>query len=673
MIKASNNANYNFIDELPILKRSKGNPRTRHKFNYVDAFTAFDIETTNFDNAEMAIMYIWQMQINDQTIIGRTWDDFVYLIDYMVDHLQGRMIIYCHNLSFEFSFLKSVLHFESDDVFSTRPRKVLKALYKDKIEFRCSYMLTGLSLADFTRRMGVKEKLSGDEYDYNKIRYPWTSLTEKELEYCITDVKSLVEALKVFYSIENDTHYTIPLTSTGFVRRDMKKAMKRFNKNKLRAMLPDENVYQLLKEAFRGGNTHANRFYSGMILDNVKSVDRVSSYPDVQINELFPMTPFLHEPDADLDRVCRVIGKHKRAALIKIAFYDIELNNHLWGCPYIPKHKCTVLSKKHYNDNGRIIDADYLEITLTDIDLRIVLDEYDFNEARIIDFYHAGYGKLPLCFREEVLKFFNLKTDLKNVQGEELYYHKAKEKLNSIYGMSVQDLARQSVVYMEGEFFEDTEDLTTLINNANKKAFLAYQWGVWTTAHARKQLEDMIKMVGVSNFIYCDTDSVKYLGDDFKIIESINKCRKKQSVDNGGVASDRSGKKHYLGVWEPDGIYDRFVTMGAKKYAYEQNGKIGITVAGVGKSLGARELEKAGGLEHFKTGFTFHDAGGTRSVYCDHPEGTYHLGDFDFTAMDLGCHGVVSSCYIGDSTYTLGITAEYEYILSHPEIWRDTL
>lgn len=39
-----------------------------------------------------------------------------------------------------------------------------------------------------------------------------------------------------------------------------------------------------------------------------------------------------------------------------------------------------------------------------------------------------------------------------------------------------------------------------------------------------------------------------------------------------------------LGLFELDEHYDKFITQGAKKYAYEIDGKIGITVAGVPKS-----------------------------------------------------------------------------------------
>ena len=189
-----------------------------------------------------------------------------------------------------------------------------------------------------------------------------------------------------------------------------------------------------------------------------------------------------------------------------------------------------------------------------------------------------------------------------------------------------------------------------------------YQWGVWTTALARYELEKMIQKVG-DEFVYCDTDSVKFFNTGLDI-DNYNSIRKKQSEMNGGVAYDQTGKKHYLGVWELDGSYDQFVTLGAKKYAYDQDGKIGITVSGVGKSKGAEELKSKGGLRSFKEGFVFNDGGGTCAKYNDKPE---------ITEYQIEGHliKITSNCYICENTYTLGITGEYKRILTNPQIWLD--
>lgn len=656
---------YTIIAAAPCQKRRQGNQgRKNDKRKYKDLFCAFDIETTNDMKLEQAYMYIWQFQIEDQTIIGRTWMEFKeFLRNCRMQLKQDEwLMIYVHNLSFEFTWLKGLYKFKPDEVFSIESRKVLRCTMWEHFEIRCSYLLTNMNLDNFTKKMGVTHKLSGEEFNYNKIRYPWTELTDRELQYCITDVKALVEALKVYFAIEGDNFYTIPFTSTGFVRRDVKRAMRHYNRQDLLNMQPDYDVYCLLSEAFRGGNTHANRHYANTILENITSYDRVSSYPDVQINELFPMSPWIREENVTADRACRIIFKHKRAALMRVGFSNIRLKNPLWGCPYIPKHKCRNLGQ-HYNDNGRILWADWLEISIADPDFDIIMQEYDYDSITFYDFYHCRYGRLPKPLREEIQKFYRDKTELKGVEGQELFYMLQKAKLNSIYGMSCQRPVKQTIDFIDGLWLEQDLPEQELLAKNNAKAFLVYSWGVWTTAHARRELEKAINIVGPERFVYCDTDSVKFIDDGKVSFNAYNESRKRDSIKNGGVAEDPAGRKHYLGVYENEGTYKRFITMGAKKYAYEDAaGELHITVAGVSKYKGAAELARRGGLEAFKEGFVWYDAGVLESVYNDDPE----VKEVNIEGHKLQ---IISNVLLRPSTYTLGITGEYARILENPVIW----
>ena len=105
--------------------------------------------------------------------------------------------------------------------------------------------------------------------------------------------------------------------------------------------------------------------------------------------------------------------------------------------------------------------------------------------------------------------------------------------------------------------------------------------------------------------------------------------------------------------------------MGAKKYAYEyEDGSIGLTVAGVNKKKGAKELAAHGGLEAFKEGFVFKDAGGTESIYNDNPV----VGYIEREGRKIW---ITSNVYIRDSEYTLGVTGEYWKILNDARVWRD--
>lgn len=651
------------IANIPIQKRQRGNPKTKVKTRYKDVICTFDIETTRLADIEQSIIYVWQLHIHPHTtIIGRTWKELDDLIQKIVSELEETSLcIFVHNLSYEFQFLRAIYNFSTEEVFAVESRRVLKAsMYEGKIELRCSYLHSNMSLAEYTRKMGVvHKKLDGEEFDYTKVRYPWTPLTPKELEYCANDVIGLAEAIEIEMQADKDNLYTFPLTSTGYVRRDAKKAMRNAPAGFVKNQLPDFEIWQMSHEAFRGGDTHANRYYAGRTIKNVKSADRSSSYPDVLCNCDFPVSPFYHAGDMDFDELMHLITVRKKAVLMRVSITNLHQADPYFGAPYLSRDKCRRIEGGVY-DNGRILQAEYLETTITDIDLRIIVDQYNFDDLCAFDVAYSRYGKLPESLIKEIIKYYKAKTELKNVPGQEIYYMKSKNKLNSIYGMMAQNPVKQNTIFNSGEWKTANDPENELLEAANSKAFLCYQWGVWVTAWARYRLQEGIKLAG-DGFIYCDTDSVKYIGDiDW---DSYNKAREKDSRNSGAYATDPEGITHYMGVYEPDGEYCEFKTLGAKKYAYTltPGGETYVTIAGVTKRKGGKELDKYGGLKAFEPGFVFIEAGGTESIYNDHPE-------IDSTIREGRILKITPNTVIKDSTYTLGITAEYESLLQNSHL-----
>lgn len=665
-----------YFSDPPLLKNRRGNPGGK-KRHYIGITTAFDIETTLLDDVQQSVMYIWQWQFSeDYTVIGRTWDEFLDLQKRIKAVLPDNrwLVIYVHNLSYEFQFLKGIYQFCPDDVFAVASRKVVKADMWDCFELRCSYKLTNMSLKQFTSKMRVKhQKLSGEEFDYSVKRYPWTELSDEELEYCINDVWGLVEAINALMARDGDTLQTIPLTSTGYVRRNAKRAMKdgSVHHNFVYSILPDIETYRALREAFRGGNTHANRYYAGDIVENVHSADMSSSYPAVMCNCEFPMSVFtpILEKDLNPGYISRCIKIRHKALLLRIGIKNLRLRDPYWGCPYLSKDKCRNIHKAiDTEDNGRILHAEYLETTITDIDLKIIMEEYQ-GEIIFLQGWYASYKKLPQPLINEVIKYYRDKTELKGVRGQEIYYDKAKALLNSLYGMMAQDPVKHNLIFQQvGDWEEDTS-LTDeeILGKSNERAFLAYQWGVWVTAHSRDALERGIRLVQDTkgaDFVYCDTDSVKYTGNvDWSNYNNdrISECR-----DSGSYATDPKGITHYMGVFETEDLKDTgyayryFKTLGAKKYAYiEREGEgVHCTIAGVNKAKGGAELDKHGGLSAFDEGFIFREAGGTQAVYNDAPE-------MDHVDIEGHVLKITSNVAILPSEYTLGITGEYERIIKY--------
>ena len=665
-----------YFAKPPLLKNRKGNPGGK-KRHYIGITTAFDIETTLIDSVEQSVMYIWQWQFGeDYTVIGRTWDEFLDLQKRIKAVLpEDRwLVVYVHNLSYEFQFLKGIYSFYPDDVFAVASRKVVKADMWGCFEFRCSYKLTNMSLKQFTSKMMVKhQKLSGEEFDYGVKRYPWTELTDEELEYCINDVLGLVEAVNALMARDGDTLQTIPLTSTGYVRRNAKRALKdgSVHHNFVYSILPDIETYRALREAFRGGNTHANRYYAGDIVENVHSADRSSSYPAVMCNCEFPMSAFtpILPKDLNPEYISRCITIRHKALLLRIGIKNLRLRDPFWGCPYLSKDKCRNIHKAvDTEDNGRILEAEYLETTITDIDLKIIMEEYK-GEIIFLQGWYASYKKLPQALINEVIKYYKDKTELKGVAGQEIFYDKAKALLNSLYGMMAQDPVKHNLIFKQVGDWEEDSSLTDeeILGKSNQRAFLAYQWGVWVTAHSRDALERGIRLVHDTegaDFVYCDTDSVKYTGSvDWS---GYNADRVAECMASGSFATDPKGITHYMGVFETEDLKDTgyayryFKTLGAKKYAYVEREGEGVhcTIAGVNKKKGGKELDKHGGLSAFAEGFVFREAGGTQAVYNDTPQ----MDHVDIEGRSLP---VTANVAILPSEYTLGITGEYERIIKY--------
>lgn len=640
--------------ELHFKRPNRNSRQGRRGCIYASEVCAFDIETTTLQDVNQSIMYIWQFAIEDRVYIGRTWEEFKKFLSYLRILSNGnRIICFVHNLSYEFQFLSGIFHFDNKDVFCTESRKILYCVLNEWLEFRCSYLLSNMSLAEMTSKYNVEhKKLSGSDYDYSLNRFPWTPMSDSEIEYCVHDVLGLVESVHAIMNLYNDTLYTLPLTSTGFVRREVKQAMRPFHKL-IQDCYPDYELFKLLRAEFRGGNTHANRYYAGEVIRKPgNSYDISSSYPSAQCNKEYPVSTFreIVAPSAAL--IDRMIDKG-RALILRIRLTGVALRDPYWSVPYIPIAKCINWNGVR-NDNGRVLSADLVELAVTDIDWRIIVAEYSFKSVEILQGYKSNYGPLPDGIIKCNIEYFKAKTELKGVAGQELYYMKSKNLLNSIYGMSCQNPAKALILFEDCLYLEDQEKTEEeLLQAAQKNAFIVYQFACWTTSRAREALEEGIKICG-DQLLYVDTDSCKVIGErDFS---GYNEEQKRLALKSGLYATDRKGVTHYGGVFEHDGSFTEFCTLGAKKYCYtDPAGELHLTVSGVGKRKGAAALVAAGGIDAFRPGFVFRRCGKTGSVYNDG-----HFGSYTIDGHQLD---ITRNVVIEDKDYTLAVTEEYEEVL----------
>lgn len=663
---------------------------------------SFDIETTsyvilndkvfnnldylNFNEQEkkecvkQSCMYIWMFGINDIVYYGRTWEEFIKFIELLELNCCEKKIIFVHNFSFEFQYIKSIFRFR--EVMARKAHKVMKAVLEDyNIEFRCTYFMSNAALAQLPKLFNLPvEKKIGD-LEYNKLRHSKTHLSEKELEYCEYD------CLVVYHYIlkelaEYERVDKIPLTSTGHVRRELKKLTYKdysYRRKVNKAVNTNPHVYNLLVDCFAGGYTHANWIYVDELLKNVDSWDFTSSYPYVLVSERYPSTEF---KKCDIKSVDDMLNCF--AYIVKVKFYNIKskyYNN------FISKNKCSYIKGGVY-DNGRLMKADEIEITLTDIDFKFLIDSHLIEKYEIVESWYSIYAYLPKLFIEFVLEKYVLKTTYKGVKGKELEYAKEKNKFNALYGMSVTNTIRAKVEYDNVYDWVDEQDLTNeeiidLLNEEKKKSFLSFAYGVWVTAYARDNL--LRNVIQLDEYaVYCDTDSIKLkAGYDKTVIESYNKkvLNKLKNVSelfkidiSNYMPLDKKGVSHPLGVFDSDGKYEEFITQGAKKYCYRSyepvlcfkkdynfkcEHKLHITVAGVPKN-GVIALKND--INNFRDNllFEYKDTNKNILFYCDNQ---IKINMIDYTGVSCNITDK-SGCCLLPTTYLLCKSLEFAELVN---------
>ena len=621
-----------------------------------------------------AFMYHWQFCLDDQVVFGRTWEEFQYLMHQLERNMNlsytNRLVVWVHQLGFEWQFMRNFIEFEEG--FFLDERKPAKILTKGGIEFRCSYILSNMGLAKFCENeQGVTHyKLDGDDYDYGKLRLPTTPLSEYEQGYCYNDVRGLCECIKS--RLNHDTLGTIPMTSTGYVRRDLRTNVKKNRKNReffLNSKL-DEHLYTMCREAFRGGDTHANSNHSNQLVKNGWGWDIKSSYPgQMIISDHFPFSAFAKIMPSTYINMDPKLKEHT-CFIMQVAFYDIHYDVHgvnYCGMPYIALAKCEKHSAKHIIDNGRVIYAEFLLCTLTDIDLDIIMSEYKIGDIKIGEIWASQAAKLSKEIRDTVLYYFQQKTLLDGIEEQKYLYSKMKALLNAIYGCFVMRIDQTTVKWdpVKQIYFDDTPKLEEALEKfyKGKNNFLSYQQGVFVTALARQQLRKMLWKVG-KDCVYCDTDSIKGIGDHKKDFEEENAYRKQLAIDAGAFAEDSKGNPYYLSLWECEtipveeggkGIYEEFKTLGAKKYCYKQNGKIKSTIAGVSKEAGAAYFGEHG-VDGLSIDAVITDSGHLTAYYNDDKD-VYKL------TIDHNTFTTSSNVALVNNTYKIGVTDEYYDLL----------
>lgn len=627
-------------------KRCRGMWRSERKYSYNHAKTydvdrvelctipmAFDIETTTIKDI-YGYMYHWQFAIGDHIILGRTWKEFDIFIGQLIEILglgvremrdrqankmKSTMFecrVWVANLGFEFQFLR--LRYKVLNVFAKTTREPLTAIFENGIFMQDALAITNSNLASIPKLYKLPTPKMVGDLDYTKIRNSLTELTPKELEYCINDVKILVEFGDWLNTNYVENGLDIPYTKTGILRDTVKKnfkawinsvdgkdkkgnARKYADSKKVRwitSLFPETyaEFYNMQRFLFRGGYTHGNSLHVFEKLYNVNGVDFTSSYPAVMLQCEYPITKFYDcEEQLTVDEIIENTSKGY-ATKCRCRFYELHnLTTHaiesISKTEEYDRLKSLTKCRKEYGmicDNGRIVYADVMTVWLTDIDLAIYRKFYGWKNVEITEIKIARYGKLPGYLLNAVKYYYSLKAELKKAGLDGTTRYKiAKAMVNAAYGMMCEHLHLLSVEYINDEWIPEERVLNPdelqeqYIEEIfgkhpeevfeGKKApskFLSIYWGIWVTAHARKRLLDMVYEIG-DDVVYCDTDSI-YMINYYKHSDKILKWNYHVYEINKQWVTEHNAKREF-----DENRYKMLKNTGHGEYAHDWKEKSG--------------------------------------------------------------------------------------------------
>lgn len=600
--------------------------------------------------------------------------------------------------------------------------------------FLCSFKLTHKSLAQWGKDMNTPHRKLVGTVDYDKINYQDSPLSFTDWKYMFYDVIVLDECLRTQLRIYNDDLLTVPLTVTGYVRRAVKNEYlkNKFNRYGFLDRRLNYDFYSMCKEEFSGGLTHGNRHYAGRTIRvgdiingrRVKAIghnDFRSHYPSQQRAYEFPISKPILYYDSEIAKkkgikpltMKQVLQITKtKCVLVRMRVSYAELKDSAISIPYLQFSHCTnggFSASDMLVDNGRVIkcgtysaDRKYdksFTIVCNEDDLKILMLQYKMCAIieKVVTFRK---GKLPKYLIDSIDNFFKGKTDYKDqvkaleelkVSGADPRFIEActnlmiaKGMLNGIYGMSATDPVRESYVedYEQLDAKErwsyvglSDEDKEETLDNyySDFTHFMDFQFGCWTTSHARLELIKFCIIVGWDAVLYGDTDSIYYIiFEDSNVEEKINAENKRlmERAESIGafIVSDKGKKVHYDQFEREKEDIVSFRFLHAKCYAYEvikyrKDGKplldcegnkqfeLKCVIAGVkrfgtdenGKTI-SRESE-LGSIDNLAPSFVFKACGGMTKKY------VYSMPHIEY--VNGHALEVASSCILMKTTKTL--------------------
>lgn len=577
----------NLLEDMPETI-SVGRGKYARTYRYI--YCGFDIETYT-TNSNNGYMYIWQFSINNNVIIGRTWEQFVQFLDYLIRVYEldsrHRLLVWVANLSYEFQFMRKWL--EVTEYFFKEERKPLKITHNNCIDFMDCLPISGGNL-DYLAKTFTNTQKCINDLDYTIPRNSKTLLSDLEMSYCDNDVLILSEWSEYYFHkyIENGF---MPVTIQSVLRKKIKdKALEwhisKGGKNKktlymaISSCQPSEKTYKyLMKWCFRGGYVHGNISHVNELMcvdSHIMSFDLTSSYPAQMEHGYYPSRLYTKH-NVSTTEYLELIKKYCVIATIKFTNVKAKLNHSIES-----ESKCIELINPII-DNGRVLECDSMTVCITELDFRVYNKFYEWDSFEIINCLIANRIKLPDYVLDNMEGAYTIKDKLKK-SGKK--YDVEKVEVNSYFGVLCTRQQENDVVYENEEY--STKRSKPYNEQIMTNPLLA-QWGIYVTSWARYVLLSMVATIG-NDVLYCDTDSIKFK-NCFNHLWKIEQFNHRQKLKNKALCERKNlpyETFHDLGCFDYEGKCINLKYLGAKRYIYTtiKKGKLVDvqTIAGLPKN-----------------------------------------------------------------------------------------
>ena len=463
----------------------------------------------------------------------------------------------------------------------------------------------------------------------------------------------LNDNLKTSASIAFNTAIAYTFSNGENEITDIKGARENFNEHfeiDKRIELKQE-IKDMERLSYRGGWTHANLKHINKIVEKQGvSIDKNSSYPaqmcygllpygaPIEFNSIKDMKEYMKENELTMDDHVFIINTGFDYVRPKSEKYDLEViqlgsvnatmefkKMSFEHGGKVVQNGNTFINRNYWGEDNKIQIykkgceeiANY-NFTITNVEYDFLNKYYEFGYHGEIDFIDDEItfeglrtGKVLLykaergILREYIEELYLMKDEVKRrinkgEKGLDALYSSIKVLLNSLYGKfgsKVRKTLDNLFLNDEGIFSWDIGCKKELRENGNEIDLLEYDseeyyvpFASFVTANARVEIQTMvIEAIGVENFLYTDTDSIYCSLTKEQLIEALKKIN--YELDG-----------YELGKWDLEHEFNKFKSLGAKKYMLYDTKieKICVACAGVPKK--AQSILAKQGFDKFYLG-----------------------------------------------------------------------